>query len=218
MPGRIEPPSSDYILTYHRNYNVSDTTTTTRVNAVLVSITTLGFSAPEGYIFKEWNERQDGLGISYAVNDSYPGADVYAIWYNPDYLTTAYELTSIADAIRTKGGTSAVLAYPTEFISAINAITTGGTYQSKSASPSEAQVEVTPDNGYDAMTKVTISAIPSDYVGSAIATKAAATYTPSSATQTISAGIYLTGVQTIEPIPIAVDNHRLIVPEGYIGV
>lgn len=51
-----------------------------------------------------------------------------------------------------------------------------------------------------------------------LTTQAAATYTPSSATQTIPSGVYLTGVQTIEPIPIAVDNHRLIVPEGYIGV
>lgn len=35
-------------------------------------------------------------------------------------------LTSIADAIREKGGTSADLAFPTGFVSAINAIPTGG--------------------------------------------------------------------------------------------
>lgn len=39
-----------------------------------------------------------------------------------DYLVTDTELTSIANAIRTKGGTSAQLVYPTDFISAINAI------------------------------------------------------------------------------------------------
>lgn len=43
-----------------------------------------------------------------------------------DYLTTDTELTSIADAIRTKGGTSAQLVYPTGFVSAIEAISTGG--------------------------------------------------------------------------------------------
>lgn len=43
-----------------------------------------------------------------------------------DYLTTDTELTSIANAIRTKGGTSAQLAYPAGFVSAINAIPTGG--------------------------------------------------------------------------------------------
>lgn len=43
-----------------------------------------------------------------------------------DYLTTDTELTSIADAIRTKGGTSASLTYPSGFVQAINDISTGG--------------------------------------------------------------------------------------------
>ena len=42
-----------------------------------------------------------------------------------DYLTTDTELTSVANAIRTKGGTSASLVYPTGFVSAIEAISTG---------------------------------------------------------------------------------------------
>lgn len=36
------------------------------------------------------------------------------------------DLTSVADAIRTKGGTSALLSFPSDFISAINAISGGG--------------------------------------------------------------------------------------------
>ena len=43
-----------------------------------------------------------------------------------DYLTTDTELTSIANAIRTKGGTQVQLSFPTEFVSAINAISGGG--------------------------------------------------------------------------------------------
>lgn len=43
-----------------------------------------------------------------------------------NYLTTDTELTSIANAIRTKGGTQAQLTYPTGFVSAINDIPTGG--------------------------------------------------------------------------------------------
>jgi hypothetical protein len=43
-----------------------------------------------------------------------------------DYLVTDTELTSIANAIRTKGGTSASLSFPTEFVSAINDIPSGG--------------------------------------------------------------------------------------------
>lgn len=42
-----------------------------------------------------------------------------------DYLTTDTELTSIANAIRTKGGTSASLEYPTDFVTAIGNIQTG---------------------------------------------------------------------------------------------
>ena len=39
-----------------------------------------------------------------------------------DYLVTDAELASVANAIRAKGGTSASLSFPTEFVSAINAI------------------------------------------------------------------------------------------------
>lgn len=43
-----------------------------------------------------------------------------------NYLTTDTDLTSVADAIRTKGGTSASLAFPADFVSAIAAIPSGG--------------------------------------------------------------------------------------------
>lgn len=41
------------------------------------------------------------------------------------YTTNTRELESIADAIRTKGGTSSTLLYPTGFVTAINNISTG---------------------------------------------------------------------------------------------
>lgn len=43
-----------------------------------------------------------------------------------NYLTTDTDLTSVANAIRTKGGTSAPLAFPADFVSAIAAISGGG--------------------------------------------------------------------------------------------
>lgn len=43
-----------------------------------------------------------------------------------DYLATDAELKSIADAIRTKGGTSEALSYPDGFVSAIEGISGGG--------------------------------------------------------------------------------------------
>lgn len=43
-----------------------------------------------------------------------------------DYKVTDAELTSIANAIRTKGGTSSQLEFPNGFVSAVQAIPTGG--------------------------------------------------------------------------------------------
>ena len=42
-----------------------------------------------------------------------------------EYLTNTNDLTLVADAIRTKGGTTELLAYPDEFVTAIQAIQTG---------------------------------------------------------------------------------------------
>ena len=44
----------------------------------------------------------------------------------PNYIVQGSDLTSIANAIRTKGSTSAQLAFPTGFVSAIEALPTGG--------------------------------------------------------------------------------------------
>ncbi len=43
-----------------------------------------------------------------------------------NYLVTDTDLTSVADAIRTKGGTSAALEFPDGFVDAVEAIETGG--------------------------------------------------------------------------------------------
>jgi len=50
-----------------------------------------------------------------------------------NYLTTDTDLTSVANAIRTKGGTSANLTFPSGFVTAINAIPTGGGSQEVAA-------------------------------------------------------------------------------------
>lgn len=44
----------------------------------------------------------------------------------PDYVVSDTSLTSVANAIRTKGGTSGTLSFPDGFISAISAIPSGG--------------------------------------------------------------------------------------------
>lgn len=58
-----------------------------------------------------------------------------------EYLTNDTDLTSIANAIRTKGGASAALTYPTGFVSAIEAIPTGGGGTSTSVVSTDAELK-----------------------------------------------------------------------------
>ena len=60
-----------------------------------------------------------------------------------EYLTNNTDLKKIADAIRTKGGTSAALTYPDEYVSAINAIITGTELKIVVSVTSEAVVTAT---------------------------------------------------------------------------
>lgn len=69
--------------------------------------------------------------------------------------------------------------------------------QAKTVTPSESAQTVTPDAGYE-LSQVDVGAIPSNYVGSAVTRKAAATYTPGTTNQSIAAGQYLDGAQTVK--------------------
>lgn len=62
--------------------------------------------------------------------------------------------------------------------------------QSKTISPTTSQQTVNPDEGYDGLLSVIVNAISP--------TKAAQTYTPGTTNQTIQAGRWLTGLQTIK--------------------
>lgn len=116
-------------------------------------------------------------------------------------------LKTIADSIREKTGGTEELSFPTGMKEAVDAMNNASgdavdiVLQSKVVEPEEIVKVVTPDKECDALSAVTVNAIPNKYIGSGVPRKAAATYTPTKDIQIIDAGQYLEGKQTIDPIP-----------------
>ena len=107
------------------------------------------------------------------------------------YLTNESELTSIANAIRSKTGTNSSLVYPAEFVSAIGNINTHGSIQAvQNVTPTESAQNVRPDTGYDGLAGVNVGAISTTYVGSGIARKSSSDMSINGKTITAPAGYY----------------------------
>lgn len=93
-----------------------------------------------------------------------------AIIQTNDYFTCTDELKSIADAIRTKGGTSASLIYPDGFVTAINNLSTKvlGTLSINQGTPFDIQVTADDYSGgdWDGFSSVSININTPFYDGS----------------------------------------------------
>ena len=70
--------------------------------------------------------------------------------------------------------------------------------QTKTVIPSETAQTITPDNGYDGLSQVSVGAISSTYVGSEVTKKSATTYIPGTVDQIILKNQYLSGDQIVK--------------------
>lgn len=79
--------------------------------------------------------------------------------------------------------------------------------QEKTVTPTESTQTISPDNGYDGLSTVTVNPISSTYVGSAVPTKGATTIIPNANSQTaISSGTYVTGNISVSAVPTETKN------------
>lgn len=129
---------------------------------------------------------------------SSPGLTVTPTTDESSVNTTGYYMTGdiIVRGIQTetKQITANGTYTPTDgkFFSSVQVNVTENTpsYQSKTVDPSSSAQTIVADDGYDALEKVTINAIPNNYVGSAITRQGSNSLTVSDVTVTAPAGYY----------------------------
>ena len=120
-------------------------------------------------------------------------------------ITEQDNLVAIADAVRSKTGSTSRMNLG-EIISGINSITGSGGINTSDATATSAQI-LSPYTAYAKGSKITGN----------IQSRGAQTITPNSSTQEIPAGVYLSGKQTISPVPTqekTVSTNGVVTPDS----
>jgi len=89
------------------------------------------------------------------------------------YYATGTEVTSIADAIRIKGGTSQSLTFPDDFVQAIEDLVPQPSLSTLSVTPAPTIQSFSASPTYDGYGTVTVYAIPAQYIVTTDATATA---------------------------------------------
>lgn len=177
------------------------TTGATTVSAVPTEtkkITANGTYSPSaGKYFSSVEVAIAGDAPTYQSKTVSPSATVQTVTADSGYDALS-DVTVNAIQTETKSVTANGTYNPTsgKYFSSVTVDVPSETFntQTKTVTPTESTQTISPDNGYDGLSQITVNPIPSNYVGSGVTTKSAATITPSTSVQTaVSAGTYVTG-------------------------
>ena len=177
------------------------TTGATTVSAVPTEtkkITANGTYSPSaGKYFSSVEVASAGDTPTYQSKTVFPSTSVQTVTADSGYDALS-DVTVNAIQTETKSVTANGTYNPTsgKYFSSVTVDVPSETFntQTKTVTPTESTQTISPDNGYDGLSQITVNPIPSNYVGSGVTTKSAATITPSTSVQTaVSAGTYVTG-------------------------
>ena len=163
------------------------------------------YSPSAGKYFSSVEVAIAGDTPTYQSKTVYPSTSVQTVTADSGYDALS-DVTVNAIQTETKSVTSNGTYKPTsgKYFSSVTVNVPSKTFntQTKTVTPTESTQTVSPDNGYNGLSTVTVNPISSTYIGSAVPKKGATTITPNSNSQTaISSGTYATGNITVSAVP-----------------
>lgn len=165
---------------YWRNWDSSDNTNTNNgsVGGVILTASEVGFSAPTGKEFVNWNTARDGSGTTVEAGVvSYLDVYLYAIWQEIVDVTITYQGNTIATMSASGTKTLLTAANYCESDIVVSYTKPSADLQAKTnISPTTSSQTISADAGYDGLSSVQINAMPS---GSATTPATSITANPS---------------------------------------
>ena len=163
------------------------------------------YSPSAGKYFSSVEVAIAGDTLTYQSKTISPSTSVQTVTADSGYDALS-DVTVNAIQTETKSVTSNGTYKPTngKYFSSVTVNVPSETFntQTKTVTPTESTQTVSPDNGYNGLSTVTVNPISSTYIGSAVPTKGATTITPNSNSQTaISSGTYATGNIIVSAVP-----------------